>query len=186
MADLKISQLTSATTPLTGAEIAPLVQSGTTKKSTVQNLTKGRIVEMSGVDATPFIIYRPNSAKNIADSVTTAFLKLEKTGGANGPFGNIEFFYFLSDTNQNTYAGRKLYRIVNTTGLTLLNLIATEGTAGVDPTITLTQNSSKSVNFNVNADTVNATYDWLYSVRFLGFDTDGGQQDNQSYTFTAL
>lgn len=40
MADLKISQLTSATVPLTGAEQVPLVQSGTTKKTTVADLTK--------------------------------------------------------------------------------------------------------------------------------------------------
>jgi hypothetical protein len=38
MADIKISQLPSATTPLAGTEEVPLVQSGTTKKVTVSNL----------------------------------------------------------------------------------------------------------------------------------------------------
>jgi hypothetical protein len=38
MADLKISQLTAATTPLTGAELIPAVQSGTTKQVTVNNI----------------------------------------------------------------------------------------------------------------------------------------------------
>lgn len=35
MADLKISQLTSATTPLAGTEVVPIVQSSTTKKVAV-------------------------------------------------------------------------------------------------------------------------------------------------------
>jgi len=44
MADLKISQLSSATTPLAGTEVVPLVQSGATKKVSVDDLTKGRVV----------------------------------------------------------------------------------------------------------------------------------------------
>ena len=47
MADLKISALTSATTPLAGSEVLPLVQSSTTKKVSVDNLTDGRVVKMS-------------------------------------------------------------------------------------------------------------------------------------------
>ena len=46
MADLKISQLTGATTPLAGTEVVPVVQSGTTKKVSVANLTAGRVVGM--------------------------------------------------------------------------------------------------------------------------------------------
>jgi hypothetical protein len=44
MADLKISQLTASTTPLTGTEVLPIVQSGTTKQVSVGNLTAGRTV----------------------------------------------------------------------------------------------------------------------------------------------
>lgn len=39
MADLKISQLTDATTPLAGTEVLPIVQSSTTKKVSSDNLT---------------------------------------------------------------------------------------------------------------------------------------------------
>lgn len=39
MADAKISALTSATLPLAGTEVVPLVQSGTTKKVAVDDLT---------------------------------------------------------------------------------------------------------------------------------------------------
>lgn len=42
MADKKISQLTAATTPLGGAEEVPLVQSGTTKKTTVDDLVQAQ------------------------------------------------------------------------------------------------------------------------------------------------
>ena len=38
MADLKISQLSGASSPLTGTESLPIVQSGTTKKATVSQL----------------------------------------------------------------------------------------------------------------------------------------------------
>lgn len=52
MADLKISQLTGATTPLGGTEEVPLVQSGSTKKVTVANLTAGRAVAMRDANLT--------------------------------------------------------------------------------------------------------------------------------------
>jgi hypothetical protein len=38
MADTKISALTSATAPLAGTEVAPIVQSSTTKKATVEQI----------------------------------------------------------------------------------------------------------------------------------------------------
>lgn len=49
MADLKISQLTSATTPLAGTETLPVVQSGSTKKVAVSDLTAGRAVSALSV-----------------------------------------------------------------------------------------------------------------------------------------
>ena len=39
MADLKISQLTAATTPLAGTEVLPIVQSGATVKVSSNDLT---------------------------------------------------------------------------------------------------------------------------------------------------
>jgi hypothetical protein len=44
MANLKISALTGATTPLAGTEVLPIVQSATTKQVSVANLTAGRSV----------------------------------------------------------------------------------------------------------------------------------------------
>lgn len=44
MADKKISALTSATTPLAGSEVLPIVQSGSTVKVSAANITAGRAV----------------------------------------------------------------------------------------------------------------------------------------------
>lgn len=52
MADLKISQLPSATTPLAGSEVLPIVQSGTTVQVSIDNLTAGKAVSASTVSAT--------------------------------------------------------------------------------------------------------------------------------------
>jgi hypothetical protein len=52
MADLKISQLPAATTPLAGSEVLPIVQSGTTKQVSIDNLTAGKAVSASTVTAT--------------------------------------------------------------------------------------------------------------------------------------
>ena len=57
MADKKISQLTGATTPLGGTEEVPLVQSSTTKKVTVANLTAGRSVAAASFQSNGRIVY---------------------------------------------------------------------------------------------------------------------------------
>lgn len=49
MADAKISQLTSATTPLAGTEELPIVQSGTTKKVAAANIVDGRTIAPSAI-----------------------------------------------------------------------------------------------------------------------------------------
>lgn len=48
MADKKISALTAATTPLAGTEVLPIVQSGSTVKVSVADLTAGRPVASAG------------------------------------------------------------------------------------------------------------------------------------------
>ena len=52
MADKKISALTSATTPLAGTEVLPIVQSGVTVKVPVSDLTAGRAISATAVTAT--------------------------------------------------------------------------------------------------------------------------------------
>jgi hypothetical protein len=52
MADLKISQLPAATTPLAGTEVLPIVQSGSTVQVSVDNLTAGKSVSATTILAT--------------------------------------------------------------------------------------------------------------------------------------
>ena len=68
MANSKISALTSATTPLAGTEVLPIVQSGTTKQVSVANLTAGRSVSMA--DATLSTGNLTQATRIGADSVT--------------------------------------------------------------------------------------------------------------------
>jgi hypothetical protein len=70
MADLKISQLTGATTPLAGTEVLPIVQSGSTVKVSVANLTAGRDVAMAGGTSTDH--YKVAAGKGLAWSGNTA------------------------------------------------------------------------------------------------------------------
>ena len=67
MADLKISALTGASTPLAGTEVLPIVQSSTTKKVSIANLTAGRNVAglaYTGFspDGTKQLVFTPGDA----------------------------------------------------------------------------------------------------------------------------
>lgn len=52
MADKKISALTASTTPLAGTEVLPIVQSGSTVKVAVSDLTAGRAVSAASLALT--------------------------------------------------------------------------------------------------------------------------------------
>lgn len=73
MANVKISELPAATTPLTGAELVPVVQSGVTDQVTVANLTAGRAVSASDVTVTGLTASQPvftDASKKLVSSAT--------------------------------------------------------------------------------------------------------------------
>lgn len=72
MADSKISALPASTTPLTGAEVLPIVQSGTTTKVSVTNLTSGRAVPATG--------FQLESGGVITESTTSRTLSATDNG----------------------------------------------------------------------------------------------------------
>ena len=72
MADVKISALPASTTPLTGAEVLPIVQSGVTKQVSVTNLTSGKTVAATG--------YQLESGGIITESGTTRTLSAADNG----------------------------------------------------------------------------------------------------------
>jgi hypothetical protein len=78
MADLKISQLTGATTPLAGTEVVPLVQSGTTKKVAVSDLTAGRAVSVLSLTATDL-----TASSAVATDANKKLVSVTNTGTGN-------------------------------------------------------------------------------------------------------
>jgi len=88
MADQKISQLTAATTPLAGTEVLPLVQSGTTKKVAVSDLTAGRAVNTGELSVTSAAV-----TQGAARWSATIF---DSTAMAIGVGGGINFSYKYS------------------------------------------------------------------------------------------
>lgn len=65
MADKKISALTGASTPLAGTEVLPIVQSGSTVKVSVANLTAGRDVSARDITTTGNTILGDASADTL-------------------------------------------------------------------------------------------------------------------------
>jgi hypothetical protein len=86
MADVKISQLPAATTPLAGTEEVPLVQSGTTKKVTVANLRGTAVTAVTG------------TAPVVSSGGTTPAISMAAaTTSVNG---------YLTSTDWNTFNGK--------------------------------------------------------------------------------
>lgn len=77
MADLKISQLTGVTTPLAGTEVAPVVQSGTTKKATVLDFTNGIPITPQKVNSGAYEI---SSSAVVTESGTSRTLSAADNG----------------------------------------------------------------------------------------------------------
>ena len=69
MADVKISALPAATTPLAGTEVLPIVQSGTTDQVSVANLTAGRTVAAATL--------------NVDANTANAAVRITQTGAGN-------------------------------------------------------------------------------------------------------
>ena len=90
MADKKISALTGASTPLAGTEVLPIVQSGSTVKVAVSDLTAGRSVSASSFSAnTTNVFAKVNIEQSGGNGVLVRFNSGNKpagiyTGGSSG------------------------------------------------------------------------------------------------------
>ena len=137
MADIKISQLPSATTPLAGTEEVPLVQSGTTKKVTVSNL-RG-----SGVTAVTA------TAPVVSSGGTTPVISMAAaTGSVNGYLTSTDWTTFNNKQPAGSYlvsggalgtpssgTATNLTGLPLTTGVTGLLPVANGGTGTASPSI---------------------------------------------------
>jgi hypothetical protein len=99
MADLKISALTGATTPLAGTEVLPIVQSGATVKVAVSDLTAGRAVAAlsmtltstdAGATAAPLLdLYRDSASPAASDTLGEIEFNGEDSAGNKQTYGLI-------------------------------------------------------------------------------------------------
>ena len=85
MANSKISALTSASTPLTGTETLPVVQSSATTQVTVANLTAGRAV--SGLSFAAATLGAPSSTTLSIQANGTTYVTVLGAGTNNGYVG---------------------------------------------------------------------------------------------------
>lgn len=99
MADKKISALTSATVPLAGTEVVPLVQSSTTKKVAVSDLTAGRDVQANNVLVN--LASSPGAFNNTVavSSGAAATAGLQLVNNAVGVAFNTGFHMWLNGTD---------------------------------------------------------------------------------------
>lgn len=89
MANKKISALTSATTPLAGTEVLPIVQSSATVKVSAANITAGRAVDTLQVTSTgpngiPITLQEITAAPSSATAAYVGVSTSAFPGGANG------------------------------------------------------------------------------------------------------
>jgi hypothetical protein len=99
MADKKISALTSASTPLAGTEVLPIVQSGSTVKVAVSNLTEGRSISALSLGlgvASPAYTFDFRSG---ATATTGQFISTNATAYSAGGYNGGIARFFLSGGN---------------------------------------------------------------------------------------
>ena len=99
MADKKISALTGATTPLAGSEVLPIVQSSTTVKVAVSDLTAGRSFDAlgmtltstdAGATAAPIVdLYRNSASPAAADTLGEVEFNGKDSAGNKQAYGLI-------------------------------------------------------------------------------------------------
>jgi hypothetical protein len=123
MADTKISALTAATTPLAGTEVLPIVQSGTTKKVAIADVTAGRAVSAASLALTTSPLPVTSGGTGTATAFTAGSVVF---AGASGVYSQDNANYFWDDANNRLGLGTA----TPATGFHLFNTTARPFTAG--------------------------------------------------------
>jgi hypothetical protein len=163
MADLKISQLTGASTPLAGTEVLPIVQSSTTKQVSVANLTAGRAVSAASLALTSSPLPATSggtgsSAAFVANGIPYASTTTTLTTSSGLTFDGSTLFL---GTTTNTGPGRFMMSFAGSSvnGISMLETTDTDGAAylafrnssGV-AVGTITRNGASAIAYNTSSD----------------------------------
>lgn len=160
MSNKKISALTSATTPLAGTEVLPIVQGGVTKQVSIANLTAGRTVDVGSLSSAGAVKLANGQQLqwNTSGGTPAAILKLNASN-------NVEF----GDSQSSSQA-----MVLSNGTLTITNGNLVQGAA------------AKGVNFTANTPAAGMTSQLLnwyeegtWTPTLVGGTTAG------SYTVTA-
>jgi hypothetical protein len=113
MADVKISALPAATTPLAGTEVLPIVQSGTTDQVSVANLTAGRTVNGAAFTATGTVSGATLTASGTVSGATVNVGAGTVSAPSISPTGdsNTGVFFPAADTIAFTEGGVEAMRL---------------------------------------------------------------------------
>lgn len=126
MADKKISALTAASTPLAGTEVLPIVQSGSTVKVAVSDLTAGRAVNASSLTLTgsPLPVASGGTAKTSFNAGQVLY----------GSFSQTSTFYFdgTNFINGGTSPAARIHGRYQGTGNQLVARFETDDNAGTN------------------------------------------------------
>ena len=179
MANTKISALTSATTPLAGTEVLPIVQSGTTVKVDVSNLTSGRSISVSGLTNTGLTASKPVFT-DASKLLTSTGVVPVANGGTNASSASITSFNNITGYTASGATGTTSTNIVFSTSPTLTtpsvtgNATLSTGNLSVNTSGKgITTGSAIPLGFGTNSSTTQAT---LFSSGglSLGNTTDPG------------
>jgi hypothetical protein len=182
MADLKISQLTVATTPLAGTEVLPIVQSSATKQIATNDLTvrNVRAAATTGI----LQVSGPTAASTRTMTVPDANFTAARTDAAQ-TFSGVQTFsgsytFFVQDPTKSSLrvgsdGGNDIYlpgtTALNVTGLAGINLnagvglprvinLGTTGNVTVDTGNVIIATSGKGIDFSATPGT--GTSELLY------------------------
>jgi hypothetical protein len=205
MANSKISALTSATTPLAGTEVLPVVQSSATTQVTVANLTAGRAVSALSFSAATF--GAPASTTLSLQANATTYATMLGAGTNNGfvGFGNINPQYLIDARGTVRSYGLLTTLLTlplgisatgSTTGGTLppsttyyFKIVAVDGIGGVSlpsaesTVVTTSAGSTDSIAVSWTALTGARTYQIWYSTT-TGTEANYFTSTTNSFTFT--
>jgi len=130
MADKKISQLTGASTPLAGTEVLPIVQSGSTVKVSVDNLTTGKNVTVGSVNKVTITAPATSATLTVANGKTLTAnntLTLAGTDSTTMTFPSTSATIARTDAGQ-TFTGNQTFPGgVNVTGGKVQSVYAAGG-----------------------------------------------------------